>query len=355
MPVFVGYDTSPSNVLGEAYRAMREPAKQEKFLLAGDTTFQPSRQHLREKIAQHGAVIVGTSSPGRNAHVEIMALELGIELGLKLVVVEDTFFSALRIKDKELRLKVDLICVISLIEVGEIKDAFPNARVVVVGNPMWDSYFKPAHRQTARNFIDASDNHFVVGVFGTKTTGINMALAVPTLIGLRDTILPDKLEPFFVFGPHPGENDPKRGAIAVHPDVYRQLAFLVGDMKFVVLPPEVKADTVIPGLNAVVDYGNSSAGIHAIARRIPLLSMMVPGAREFLLQEIGRKQSITTAASASLEITSGTPQELSGALQAFARWKHETNTRLAQEKFLAPRTEGESARLIAEAIESLES
>ena len=344
--VFVAYDLGPSKLLAKV--AAEFPGSIV-FFGNGGKTQMPSQENICVAInlSHIAGVVTGVSSQPKSVEHELYAVTVADEVAKKPVAaVADTFGTLTKKLAKHIVSHMSLGLVVSPAEVAGTQELMPNAIIEAVGSPTWESYFKPADRGAARTLIGASDDEMVTLVPGTKKPAFNgfMLMSVAGAMQRLAETQPQHGPLRLVFAPHPGEGE------IVSPEVWNVQEYFPG-IKVQVLS-SIRTDDVIPGVDIVFDLGQSSAGMHAIARRIPLVAVKVPGSTEYLRRETGQAESFVAGHRASIRPQN--PLVLGSLLQSLrdgsSIWGEQ---REAQERFMPPMTPGSAVAVIASALRGM--
>jgi hypothetical protein len=188
----------------------------------------------------------------------------------------DTFGAWMRPWFAPVRAQANLLFVAHENEVGEAHALFPNARVIALGNPAWDPYFAPASREDALAKLRLPPERIVLSP-GMKDPALNFALWTTVAEATRRDI-PVRLHVRLAL--HPGDRTDR--------DLYRSIFPYAGQnvtMDF--LPEGVSSDDAVPAVSAVVHSGNSSVGLHALCRGIPVIDCPAPLMGAYVERETG--------------------------------------------------------------------
>ena len=260
--LFVAFDQGPKCALSIVAERLRES-----ILADGIEKFPTSAD----------AVVIGLSS-SQNAGVEHAAADYARERNIPLAVFADTFGAWRREWFASIREQVKLLFVSSRDEVAEASDFFPLATVIAVGNPMWDEYLLPPvlDRTDARDSIGVS-KEYVVFLPGTKNFGRNSEM-LHSLLGAVNAVPDGKRdEVLVVYGKHPGDkNDANQ---------YEKIAEVFPDVAFRLLPEQLRTDDILAGLDVVAHPANSSVGLHALMRGIPVVTVPFISLDEYITNE----------------------------------------------------------------------
>jgi hypothetical protein len=191
-----------------------------------------------------------------------------------------------RVWFEKYRDKASFLLVASENDAEESRGLYPNAKIVISGNPIRDMYFSPRNsRKYARKILSIADDETMVLCPGGKDLVSNILHFGATLEALN-RISGRKFKVFFTL--HPG--DPNL------PSVYGDL------VKYSKIPVSLKtkeeiiSSDMIPAADIVIDLG-SDVGVEAACQRIPVISyfsyvklgelVMSRGSDELYLAKIG--------------------------------------------------------------------
>lgn len=274
------------------------------------------------------AILTGMSSPAHNAAFELSLARIAKDAGLPLALFADTFGAWQRSWFAPVRDYAKLLFVAHEREIEEARKLFPNARVLACGNPSWDAYFAPASRDEARAKLGLPSERVVLSP-GMKDPALNFALWT-TLAEATRRDLPVRLH--VLLAPHPGDR--------TNAGVYASLFPYAGENATIgFLPAGVTADQAVPAADAVVHSGNSSVGLHALCRGIPVIDCPAPLMGAYVERETGGWHNTLSAHGATLRPRHVT--ELSVML---------TDARSTEGPPFMRQAPGESAGKIAEAL-----
>jgi|GEM_PF-2512050 len=271
--LLVAHDIAPTNaflLLREALTKVGADVKS--VILNAGRNEPPSRDVLDGLVEDSDIVLVGLSSPAKNAAMEILAATQAVSHGTSLGFYADTFGAWQRAWFAPFREEASILFVLNDKERERAHSLFPLATIVASGNPMWEAYFNPADASEARAKAGASEKDFVVLAPGTKNVVVNMRLwldAIDAAFPFTET----ERQPIVLLAKHPGDKTP--------PDVYAPLLEFGNKSGMRVAMPDCRTDDLVPGCDVVVHGGTASVAIHAACRRIPIIDLT----QGFLMQE----------------------------------------------------------------------
>lgn len=331
--LLVGHDVAPTRAFGLlANHLHHSGVSVETIVCGGGKILPPSTEELEQIVTRADIVLIGISFPAENADIEIATGRLAMELGKPFGFYADTFGAWNREWFREFRLYASFLFVINKDEAERARNVFPNASITATGNVLWSDYFNPADRAAVRAEIGANDGEFVILAPGCKEAVINIGLWTSVIEAARGTSWKVLLTK------HPGDKTPD--------DIYAPLLHYAKGMEVSAQWAEKKADDIVPGVDAVVDLCGS-VGIHAIARRIPVIDFFGELSKQWLFEATGSRKSFRAIAGASTWVENGSAATLRSAFTR-GRTLHE-----AQEKFLPEAKKGEALKRMAQALLTL--
>lgn len=348
--VFVAGDVGPGDIFDKVAKFFPGSTC---FLGMGGKTPMPSKDEVAKAVSVADGVVVGISSALEKIDLEAWAACCAFDNGKLAVAVGDIVGTLTKRYADQVTDYIHLGLVVSPAEIEGTSSTLPNIAIRAVGNPTWETYFKPATSEAARALIGASEDEMIALVPGVKKPVFNGVMLM-TVAGAMQRLIENVPShgPFrLVFAPHPGEAElfapPKDDGTRIWPGIWDVREYFP-NITIQVLDG-IKTDDVLPGVNIVFDLGRSAAGTHAIARRIPLVAVKVPGSTEYLRRETGEAESFVAAHRASIRPQN--PLALSGLLDAFMQGTSVlTEQKEAQERFMPPMMPGSSVAMITSAI-----
>ncbi len=334
--LLVAHDLNPSTCL-EALAPL--VSDREVFLGFGGKSATQIARLTEDDVRAAQFVLVGMSSPAENATHELLALEWARANSVPFGIFSDTFGAYGRKWFEKFRDDCSLLFVTSPREVAVAQKLYANARVVVSGNPMWESYFAPPRVDLPAEIRAARhDGKQIVLAPGTKAQEVNRALW-KAVIDASPKDVPTTLLAI----PHPGSKVP----VGEYDDLVeygRALGITV------ILTPRGKSDDYVPFVDAIVGLnGGGSVPIHGICkRRLVIVYSGAPEITDWRTTNVGDAR-IVEESGAALMVRS--LDELRGCLAGgIGATPVHPQLRVAQEQFMPSVPPGESVRIMRNAI-----
>lgn len=270
--LFAAHDAGPTKAF---FEIMQTPEELFPILYTGTKGPLPNDNALRQQIAGVDVVLVGLSSAEGHHALEAKVAAFAAQMHTPLACFSDTFGAWNRWWCRDTLLSSHVLFVVSAREVSSARRMFPNARVVAVGNPAWGDYLTPKERSEVRERLGYAQKERVYLAPGTKNPVVNILLWSNTLHALKAL----RGERRLLLAPHPGDTTDHA--------LYERLVHLSPGIRVEFLPKGCTTDDVVPGVDAVVHTGNSSTGVHALCRGIPVIDCPAPLIDEYIAQETG--------------------------------------------------------------------
>ncbi len=295
--LLVAHDIAPSNAFLLLRTALTNVGADVKgVILNTGKNEPPSRETLDQWVEESDVVLIGLSSPAKNAAAEILAATQATSHGTTYGFYADTFGAWQRAWFAPFREHASVLFVLNEKERERAQTLFPTATIVASGNPMWEEYFRPAYAAEARAKAGARESDFVIVAPGTKNPVVNMKLWLDTI----DAAYPfteTERQPLVLLAKHPGDKTSQ--------DVYAPLLEFGNKSGMRVVMPEIRTDELVPGCDVVVHGGTASVAIHAACRRIPIIDLTQGFLmQEWLKRELGLLHTEINVAEASWEAAS---------------------------------------------------
>ena len=244
------------------------------FLGDGKTPspFKSKKDHLRSKVEESGVVILSASE---FCEIEVCAGEYAIELGKPLVLMA-LFHGQLKKKEyAPFRQHISRVFVLDEDEAKTAQKLYPSAKVVVTGNPEWETFSFPIHtRDEVRNILKIASQEKFILVSGEKELMVNVPLAVNMIEAVANLPYPEQFK--IIFTIHPGHMPLPGGADLLrfykeleeyHPKVSIRFS-CKGD------PFGIGTSDMVPGADLVIGT-NSTVQIQAGYLRIPAIAILL--------------------------------------------------------------------------------
>lgn len=172
--VLVGYDVAPSQALERVGKELSASGADVCLFLGNGKPIKNA--YDAQLIAEHPCVVLcGLSSSKELAKDEIATAEVAMKMGMPFGFYADTYGGINRPWFAHLREKASFIFVINEEEGKKARELYPNANVVVSGNPMWEDFFTPKlSREEVRRKLGVGDGEQMVLCPGGKSLAVNM-------------------------------------------------------------------------------------------------------------------------------------------------------------------------------------
>jgi hypothetical protein len=296
----VGHDAAPSRALRKLVNHAFDNGYSTDFvLLEAGTISAPSEHSLEVKVKNADVVVIGMSTPEENAAIEIAAAHLCMRHGKPFGFYADTHGAYTRKHFKQFAQYAHLVFVVSDDDVGWAEKHFPNANIVITGNPLWADYFKPASREEARALMQALPNEYVVLAPGTKNATHNKTVWSATIKAAG--MLKNR---FVVCARHPGDKTSN--------DEYDYLVQLGNEHGVRVSFFSGSTDRCVPGADLVIN--GTSVRIHALARLIPVIDYFERSSQDWLEKDTGSRTGYFYGSRAVIDVYDETWEDLAGAM-----------------------------------------
>lgn len=253
---------------------------------------------MAELVAEHvDAVICGMSSSPGWAEYEIRTAESAKQMGIPYGFYSDAYGCYQRPWFGSLRNEASFVFVLKDAEAKDARRMFPKAKVVVSGNPMWESFFLPTTpKEEIRSRLKIEASRKMVFCSGGKILKINQQNFSATIHAVR-TLNAEKDQFTLVLGPHPGDPD-FRDNPAIYDDLFRD----VQDSVRVASKNEVTTSELVEGCDLVVDGGASTVSIEGACRRKPVINFFTDASLARLQQTTGKRTWTPCEQCCSLEV-----------------------------------------------------
>ncbi len=294
--VLVAGDFAQSEVLKMLGEALEKKGhKVGNFLAYGETPIFNFKS-IKEELVGADWLISGMSE---HSNEEVVVVKEAMEKNVKIALYADTFdahkLPAFGFARKEkLRLFV--------INDGEVEDArklFPNADVIVTGNPRWEEFFSSSPMPSAaRAVLDITEDKKVILCVGDKYLAQNILQFGATIDAIQKLGWENKVKLFFAL--HPGDtNDYK---------FYYELV-RHANCDCLILDGPDETDKILSVSDLVIEF-TSTVGIKAACLRLPVIDFCstiamrgkkpVEGVSPWKLAEYGATEPIYYGSSTDL-------------------------------------------------------
>ncbi len=265
----VASDFGDSNLAAGLAEKLRESVLCSALFGEGKIPWDINRQYVASIIEETNIVVLSTSE---NCSVEVFAAEQAIRLEKPLALMA-LFHGQLKKREYiPFRYHFKLVFVLDEDEAIEASALYPNAMVVVSGNPEWESFsFPKRSRGEVREILNIAPDEKFILVSGEKEVGVNVPLAVNIIEAIANIY--DRELYRVIFTIHPGHRPLPGGADLL--EFYKELEeydknvhirFSCRATPFSIGTPDMVAGAdVVIGTNSTVQIQAAYLGIPAIA------------------------------------------------------------------------------------------
>lgn len=215
--VMVGRDKA----LSEAFDVLKprlEGAGVVAYLGHGDP-IKASTEEIEASVRSADVLLCGMSSSSTLVKDELAAIVAASAAGVPVVLYADQHG---RVKSEwfvSVRNLVNAVLVVGRKEVTDARDVFPNAEVVLSGNPsVEESHFPKTTKEWARERLGVYGDEKVILIPGYKFPAVSMPTVFATLDALNIIRRRSSQKFFLVVSLHPGDD-----AFKTNPDAYAML------------------------------------------------------------------------------------------------------------------------------------
>ncbi len=345
--LLVARDKAPSDAFVKLTSALFEAKADYEAPIGGGFPIGVPMSDFAEKVKSSDAVLCGMSSTPGLAKEEIVAAEAAAAMGVPFGFYADTFGAIKRPWFAHLGNNASFIFVINGKEAAAAREIFPNARIVVSGNPMWEDFFTPKlPREEVRRRLEIMDRQRVILCPGGKLPVVNIQHFGGTISAANMMYkYPDDC--VVVLSVHPGDEYYRKD-----PHIYDGLARYSKTPVLIVPQERMSGSELIAGCDVVVESA-STIGIEAVCQRKPVIEFFsetalgrleeLTGSREWeLCCEQGVAENILYDPSA---LSSAMHNALVGSDAALLR-------KLQEELYPAPKEKGIAIRMMVDALRS---
>lgn len=277
--VLVANDAAPSQILDLISNMLMENCRYLQIypFLACGKDFPSDLEVILSHVSSARAVVVGMSSSEELAKEEIAVAKEALEIGIPVFCCSDTF--GLRPHfDVVLSNRITTLFCINQKQAEQARKKYPNLKVVVTGNPMWEKFFfQMSSRAQSRTWLKVTPNDTVILCPGGKDTIVNIIHfnAAIECCGVDKSC-------HLIISTHPGDKTP--------PHVYQSLVdFAPSNVKVRIISTEfLSATEILSGADCVFSSA-STIDIEALCRDIPIpiISFLSPIAKRRLKKVTG--------------------------------------------------------------------
>lgn len=256
----VARDVAPSKCFEMVKSSISVEHKVISFLGHGKPIKEPI-EHIIWQAKNSDVVLLGMSSSFELSKEERIVADCAIEKNIPYGFYADTYGTPKRIWFEEYCSRASFLFVVSENDAEESKDLYHNAKIVISGNPIRETYFSLRHsRKNARKILSISDDDTMVLCPVGKDLVSNIlhfGAVIEALHGISDR----KFKIFFTL--HPGDLNP--------PSMYEDLIKYSKIPVLLKTKEEIISSDMIPAADIVIDLG-SDIGVEAACQRIPVIS-----------------------------------------------------------------------------------
>lgn len=244
-------------------------------------------------------ILAGMSSSLKLAEKELEAVEIAETDGKPFGFYADTYGTIRRPWFERFRKSASFVFVINDNEAIDAKGIFPNAKVVISGNPMWEDFFNPKlSRAEARAKLEVVEDCKVVLCPGGKNFIINIlhfGAVIDAMNRAADNLKYRNKNNNFkvVFALHPGDQNKM--------EAYADLSKYSRVPVFIMTKEHASTSLILPGCDLVVESA-STLGIEAACQRIPVIDYFTETALSRLEEATGSREWDLCKAGAAIRV-----------------------------------------------------
>lgn len=380
--VLVGYDVAPSQALERVGKELSASGVDVCLFLGNGKPIKNA--YDAQLIAEHPCVVLcGLSSSKEFAKDEIATAEVAMQMGMPFGFYADTYGTINRPWFAHLREKASFIFVINEEEGEKARELYPNAKVIVSGNPMWEDFFTPKlSREEVRRKLEVGDEEQMVLCPGGKSPAVNIlhwGSVIEALSLDQDSLMPRKWKVFL--SPHPGDKpaallkqiaklkEERLKTLPLSLELTKEITLIDEILKIVedsyltkyqelvkysarvpvrvVTKDFMSASDMVPGADFVIDSG-STVAIEAACQRIPVITNLW----EITLARLKETSGSRNWEPCELDVAAmveGDPHGLLKTINILSRDSEEMKTR-QEAVYPAPPEKGAAVRKMVETL-----
>lgn len=262
--LLVGQMVASCEAFSKLKDGLQERNVEVRAFLANGKPFAVGIAQVIELQAEHcDAVLVGMASDEKLAKEEITACKVAVQMGIPFGFYADTYGVCRRKWFENLRDKASFIFVVNEEETRTARDLYPNAKVVISGNPRWEDYFYPRFsREEVRTKLGVANDDTMVLCPGGTDIVVN-SLHWGGVIAALANLDADPSHWKVFLSVHPGDlNDLEKYQTLIK---HRRLPVRL------VTKAEMESADMVPGCDLVVESA-SGIGTAAACQRKPTIS-----------------------------------------------------------------------------------
>lgn len=286
-------------------------------------------------------VLCGMSSFAEVAKDEIAVAEVAARMGMPYGFYADTYGSAQRPHFEHLRKEASFIFVINGEEAKTARELYPNAKVVVSGNPMWEDFFIPKlSREEVRSKFEVDNDEYMVLCPGGKSLTIDTLHWGAVIEALSMEPTAEKWKVFF--SAHPGSQ--------YLPEDYTELINYSKRVSVRLVAKDfMSASDMLPGVDIVINSA-STIGIEAACQRKPVIEYFTEIALARLEESIHSRNWPTWELGVAAKVN-GNPERLLCKIRDLLFYGGFVSMRKRQEEvYPAPQEKGSAVRKMVETL-----
>lgn len=335
--VLVGQMVASSNGFRPLEAELKKQGCDVRAYLPAGKPLHDVAEEIFENAGNADLVLTGMSSEGHLVQEELKALELVIARGIPCGLYADTFGVHRRKWFEHLREKITFLFVTNEEEAKDAKTIYPNADIIVSGNPSREGYFSPAWTyEQSRAILGIKPDVKIVLCPQGKDLEVNKG-HISGVLQVID-LLPEKNKFKVLISLHPGDLNPLDG--------YSEFvkSGVAGITKKV-----IPSSALVPPCDIVVE-STSDIGVEAACQRKPVISYFTEKALDRLEESTGSRKWPVCEKGAAKAIYSN-PNELASAISELLTEGGYAPMRERQEiLFPKPAEKGTATRIMAETI-----
>lgn len=263
--VLLAHDVAPSQALKMIEKELmtRDLSVWSYLGNGGEITADPS--DIAATIRNSDVVLLGMSSSEKLATEEIAAAEAALEHRTPYGFYADIYKCVRRPWFERVREGASFVFVINSDEATAARELFPNAKVVISGNPLWEDFFMPKRpREEVREKLEVASDETMVLCPGGKSAVVNILHWGGVIEALSDLSTDPKHWKIFL-ALHPGDKTP--------PDFYQDLVTHSRVPAKIVAKEFLSSSEMLSGCDLVIE-SCSTIGIEAACLRKPVISYL---------------------------------------------------------------------------------
>lgn len=306
--------------------------------------FKDSLEDILEDVASSDLLLLGMSSSVELAKEEVAAGKLAKKLGIPYGFYADIFNCHNRPWFADLRNDARFLFVINEDEAEKSREVFPNAEIIVSGNPLGESFFFPKRNYSeVRNKLGVNDDEVMIMCPAGKNLTVNV-LHFGGVIEAVHTLHHESLKYKVFLALHPG--DPNE------PSTYEDLVAFSKVPVCLITNDIMSPSDLLVGSDLVIESA-STICIEAACQRKPVISFFTEIALK-RMEEISGTRNWDPCEKGISEAVYGNSKKLSSIIPYILSNEGFTQMRQNQEEtYPEPKRKGVAVYLITETLKKL--